>query len=344
MKIAFVGVQRKYKELDSTYIDYFNRYHLELPYYFARDGANEVVITTVDEIAHSKFLFNSGGSLCTMFENDFISLKEKFDIIVHWRKWFDKLYKQEAINLINCQDHSFDSSWQLNASKAFNNRKLHGILCFSTWHKRNLLKECKWLSEDRALDGVTLGVDTDIYHPTKKDPYKLLWASDPGRGLAKACNLVYRLFQLDKRFRLHICYPDYVKDNIKIDHPALVFHRNLKNDEILWDLFNTSGILPYTSIFCEPSSRAHRQAQAAGCMVLYPPNMGSPSELIIDDVTGIVKPISCWVNIIFNAVRKDTWSKLGNKAREFAVKNNWSVQANNFNNLMRRLLNEKNCL
>lgn len=347
MKVAFVGVKRKYQELRSDYIYNFNRYHLELPFYFARDGKNDVTITTVDMNVEAKYFQVIGDGLKhpkfleMKMENEFTSSKENFDVVIHWRKWFPELYRPEALNLINCQDHSFSPEWKQATRQAMNEGKLYGILCFPQWHKRNLHEETG-IPLDRLLDGVTLGVDTDIYRPALvKDPYQMLWASDPGRGLMGAIQLAIELYQTDRRFLLNVCYPDYVKGMNSISHPAIRFHRNLDNGPKLWELFNGSGILPYTSTFKEPSSRAHRQAQAAGSMVLYPPGMGTPSDIIEDGKNGIVAPVGRWKDLILQHVEKGSWKTLGEGGRSLALSESWAVQAERFNSLMGKLLKEK---
>ena len=341
MKVAFVGVKRKYQELAPEYRYHFNQFHLELPFYYARDGGNDVTITTVDYTNEPiREVLGGGGSLRCQQETQFINQGADWDVVVHWRRWFPEMYKPGAVNVINCQDHSFGPEWKGEVTDAILSKKCRGILCFPTWHKRNLVYELS-LSPDYMFDGVTLGVDTTVYAPTfDKDPYQMLWASDPGRGLTGAVMLAIQLFQVDKNFRLHVCYPDYVKNVQKVNHPAIVWHGNMDNSQNLWDIFRYTGVLPFTSTFMEPSSRAHRQAMAAGSMVLYPPDRGSPSELIQNDLTGVVADPSNWAAIILRNVRSGEWKKIGERAREYAISENWAVQATRFNELMERLRRE----
>lgn len=336
MKIAFVGVKRKFQDIPESYRREFVKFHLELPYYFARDGNNEVTITTIDHDYTD--LFDGEPLLHLAKENSLAHHHDRYDVVIHWRKFFPELYRPEAVNLVNCQDHSFSSEWKKDVTQAMAEGKLEGILCFPTWHKRNLHEETG-ISLDRLYDGVTLGVDTDIYKPAEnKDPYQMLWASDPGRGLGHAILVAHKLFQRDRRFRLNICYPDYASAlAIPTGHPCVKVHRSLSNGPELWNLFNTCGILPYTSCFKEPSSRAHRQAQAAGSMVVYPPGMGSPSELIDDDVDGIVAPVDDWVDLIIDSVKSGDWQRLGRNARAMAEREKWSVQADRFNRLIEKI-------
>lgn len=333
MRIGFVGIRRKYQELDPSYRGDFTRYHLELPFYFSRDGKNDVCVTTVDYT-------DNGGCLRHMTEGDFLRSDEKLDVIVHWRRWFRELYRSEALNFINCQDHSFGPEWKFDVVAALERRELDGILCFPTWHKTNLAMELGMAQDDpRLISGTTLGVDTEIYRPhDQKDPRELLWASDPGRGLEGAVRLAIKLWQRDRRFKLNIVYPDYVRIPPVINHPAVKVIGCLKNDPKLWDLFGRCGILPYTSVFKEPSSRAHRQAMAAGCLVLYPPDMGSPSFLIDDGKTGYVRDIDTWADLIVESIADGSWSVVGSAARKFAIEEDWRVQAGRFNETVRKMI------
>jgi hypothetical protein len=181
-----------------------------------------------------------------------------------------------------------------------------------------------------------LGVDTETFFPTVKDPYSLLWASDPGRGLEALINPFLRLWSMDRRFHLTVTYPDYVQPAAVsrfmpfLRHPGVTHFPGMRNGPSLWGLFNSSAVLPYSSTFLEPSSRCHRQAMAAGCLVLYPPNMGSPSLLIEDGLTGIVADHSLWPDVIAQKVSDGSWSDVGKNARTFALSENWEVQAQRF--------------
>lgn len=343
--MAFVGVKRKYRDLDPAYIYNFNRYHLELPFYYSL-GDVDVTISTVDmTLGHSYFQTVGDGLRHPKFlemkkEEEFVNSSEKFDVVVHWRKWFPELYRPEAVNVINCQDHSFSQEWKTDVLRAYHEGKLRGILCFPTWHKRNLAAETG-IPEESLFDGVTLGVDSNIYMPSAKNTFQMLWASDPGRGLQHALELAMKLWRKDRRFVLNVCFPDYVNDFPWIHHPAIKFRGKVPNGPELWKLFNESTFLPYTSTFMEPSSRAHRQAQAAGAMVLYPPGMGSPSELIVDGQTGVVSPVSGWEERILSSIESKEYEKIGSLARDFAVSEDWSVQTKRFIALMERLVGEK---
>lgn len=340
MKVAFVGVKRKYQELDPGYIDTFNQFHLELPFYYARDGRNDVQITTVDHVDPLGPEFLSGSLTC-LTESAWRNGPHTADVVVHWRRWFPELYKPGAINVINCQDHSFGSEWQTAAIQAFSKGQLYGILCFPTWHRDNLLQECPWLPIDRALYGVTLGVDTDVYHPADiKNPYDMLWASDPGRGLEGAIKLTLELFRRDQRFKLHVCRPDYARTLQLPKHPAIVDRGFLKNGPELWYLFGSTGVLPYPSTFMEPSSRSHRQAMAAGSLVLYPPGKGSPSDLIRHTRDGVVSDPTGWADEIIRRIDDGSWKEIGTRARESAVSENWVVQAARFNKLFTQIRGE----
>lgn len=265
------------------------------------------------------------------------------DVVVHWRKWqqwasdstsFDSLHFMQTC------DHSYSEEWKTDVRSALDLKLLSHIICFETWHRREMLVELGQRYADRLLTGVHLGVDTDIYRPAEKDPFKLLWASDPGRGLAGCLDMFIELYKIDRRYTLHVMYPDYVKQHPTFSHPGIKLHRNIANGPKLWDMFNTAAYLPYTSCFKEPSSRAHRQAQAAGCVVMYPENRGSPSELIMDGRTGWVLREhglpKDWANHIIE--NRDKRESIASQARMFALTEDWSVQSTRFHKIVTELL------
>lgn len=345
MKVAFVGVKRPPSDLPSAdYLDMFIRFHLELPWYYARYSKCDVTLTMIEPVSYSyDFMHVGGGSIKVIQEHE---LGDDFDVIVHWRKWYPELYRDQAVNVILSQDHSYGDVWKSLVQHAYENGHLDGILVFPTWHRTRVASELNGIiPDDILIDGLTLGVDPSIYKPNDvKDPFHLLWASDPGRGLDELILVFMKLWAQDRRFKLTVTYPDYVKpENVArysmfFNHPAVTHYPNLRNGEDLWRLFNTAGILPYTSTFPEPSSRCHRQAMCAGSMVLYPPNMGTPSQLIEDGLTGIVQPTPWWPDIIVDAVKSGKWRELGANARSYAVSESWAVQATRFYNHFHQLV------
>lgn len=342
MNIAFVGIEKDWDKLEKeNYVFEFIKYHLELPWYYSVYGNNDVdIVSNTDSI----YTFEENSNCVQVINKNEYSHRnkyKKYDVVVHWRKWIDDCYSFNAINVINSQDHSYSKEWLRNVEQASSHEKLHGILCFPTWHVRNLAHEMRDLSsKPRLLPGVTLGVDTGVYIPDRvKNPYDLLWASDPGRGLQSALEISGKLHMIDKRFKLHVCWPDYV-DHCGINYPWVELHKNLKNGEELWRLFNKSGFLLYTSSFKEPSSRVHRQAMSAGCVVLYPPDRGTPSELLTNQLDGVVCHPSNWIQIIYNLSQNENkYKSISENARYHALRENWKVQALRFNNLFWEIRN-----
>lgn len=337
MKVAFVGIKRSPSDMPPGYWQTFVRYHLELPWYYARHALIDVDIVHPEPIPYVES-FDSGGSIRCITEQQYLNeFGPVYDVVIHWRKWFDYLYDAGSRNVILSQDHSYSSEWKSDVDNAFQNDFLDGILVFPTWHKENVAQELRGIVPyDRLYEGMTLGVDTDVYMPGTKDPYGLLWASDPGRGLAALINPFLRLWQKDRRYHLTVTYPDYVKPEAVsryssfLRHPAVRHLEGVRNGPALWDLFNTAAFLPYSSTFPEPSSRCHRQAMAAGCVVLYPPDAGTPSRLIEPGMTGIVDPVSLWPDVIHTMVSTGRWQEIGHNARKFALSENWAVQAQRF--------------
>lgn len=343
--VAFVGMRRAPSDMPKDYWPTFVRYHLELPWYYARHSDCRVHLTTTEPVEYSEnFQSEGGGTISTLTEGQFLDpffkeMHQPYDVVVHWRKWYDELYVPGARNVILSQDHTYSDEWKRNVGNAFKSGRLDGILVFPTWHKDNAARELDGLiPASRLYEGMTLGVDTDTYLPTNKDPFSLLWASDPGRGLDNLINPFLRLWNKDRRFQLTVTYPDYVKPELVarfshfLKHPGVRHLPSVRNGEQLWRLFNSAGFLPYSSTFPEPSSRCHRQAMAAGCVVLYPPGMGTPSHLIEHNLTGIVADPEEWPDIIASQVKTDRWREIGQNARTYALTENWSVQARRFFN------------
>ena len=339
MRVAFVGIKRSPSDMPSGYWPTFVRFHLEIPYYYARYAPIDVDIVHPEPIDYSEdFREVGGGTIRCVTESQYQDdIVEMYDVVVHWRRWFPEQWDWSSRNVILSQDHSYSTEWKQEVTRAFSEDKLDGILAFPTWHMENVHRELDGrVPWDRLYTGMTLGVDVETYYPAQKDPCSLLWASDPGRGLEALINPFLRLWSSDHRFHLTVTYPDYVKPESVarfapfLRHPGVTHLPGLRNGPQLWGLFNSAGVLPYSSTFLEPSSRCHRQAMAAGCMVLYPPNMGSPSRLIEDGLTGIVADPWLWPEVISKRVADGTWRDLGANARTFAVGESWQVQAERF--------------
>jgi hypothetical protein len=335
VKVAIVGIKRDYQKLDPDYVRTFNKYHLEIPFYYAELGGNDVTVTTTNYSSATEE-FDSGGKFRNEAEQSYMGGHDvhRYDVVVHWRKFFPELYHKDAINVLHTCDHTYPEDWKRDVRAALSSGKLKKVICYKGWHANQVGMELG-LDPSQCLNLIetelTFGVDPEIYHPaTSKDPYAMLWSSDPGRGLLEAVKLAVKLYARDRRFKLHVCHPDYTK-MAPIVHPAIVWHGNVNNGPELWKLFNETGILPYTSTFSEPSSRAARQAQAAGSLVLYPPSMGTPSEYVRDMETGVMRPISQWIDKIVELAGTPEASRICKNAVDQALSESWQVQADRFN-------------
>lgn len=343
--VAFVGMKRAPSDLPEGYIESFIRYHLELPYYYAKYTDCRVHLTLTEPAPFSKdFREEGGGTISTLTEGQFLdpTFKEThnpYDLVIHWRKWNDDLYVPGARNVVVLQDHSYSTEWKSAVSAAFKSGKLDGLMLFPNWHLENTIRELDGIvPSDRLYTGLSLAVDTDIYKPGQKDPFQLLWASDPGRGLYALIEPFMKLWQKDRRFRLNVVYPDYVQPAALAQYAGFFRHPGVKvlgcvpNGQGLWDLFNNTGILPYTSTFKEPFGRCPMQAMSAGSLVLYPPGMGTPAALIEEGNAGILAPIDKWHEIIPALVSSGEWAEIGKRAREFALTKDWRPVAQKFYN------------
>lgn len=378
MRVAFVGIKRPFLPIpDEIGItrETFVQYHLEIPYYYGMAGDNHCFVSTVDfghsdpatspdesndieehPSAHFDYDWGNYERGTYLVREEWIKARNgrvgwgSMDVVVHWRSWQQWAYDAcpRALHLMQTCDHSYSPEWIATTKRALVTGQLARLICFDTWHVRNTMRELD-VGWDAVLTNLHLGVDTVTYRPLEKDPFQLLWASDPGRGLAGCLEVFDHLYRRDRRYHLHITYPDYVKQKVSVSHPAIHVHHNMRNGQELWDLFATSAFVPYTCVFPEPSSRVHRQAQAAGCCLLYPPDMGSPSELIISGRTGIImrntdgKPTSYegWAKVIDDFRSSGDSAMIGREARLFALTEDWGVQAERFNMVCREMLRNR---
>lgn len=341
--VAFVGMKRAPSSVADGYWPSFVKCHLELPWYYARYSDCRVHLTTTEPVEYSEsFQDQGGGTISTLSEGQFLDpfFKEDhhpYDLVIHWRKWHEDLYVPGARNVVVLQDHSYGEQWKKDVIGAYQSGKMEGFLCFPTWHKENTIRELGGaIPAEKMYDNLTMGVDTTIFYPNNKDPFQMLWASDLGRGLDNLINPFLRLWAKDRRFTLNVVYPDYVKPEMVarfshfLKHPGVRHLGCVPNGQALWDLFNRCGILPYASTFPEPFSRAVRQAMSAGSMVLYPPEMGCPSRVIENNLTGIIEQPEHWPDIISSFVSSGRWEEIGKNARTYAISESWPVYAKRF--------------
>lgn len=337
LRVAFVGNRRPYTDMPPGYWATFLQYHTELPWYYAKHAKIDVTFVTSTRYDY-ECEFASGGTLTCISEEQYLDDPQtgmNYDVIVHWRKWFPELYCENSRNVILAQDQSYSEDWKRVVIEAHEAGQLDGIIVFPTWHMEHVREQLPL--SIKLYTNMTCGVDTDIYKSAvTKNPYQLLWASDPGRGLEKLISPFLQLWAQDRRFNLVVTYPDYVKSDVIaryasfLRHPAVSHRPSVRNGPALWNLFNESVFLPYSSTFPEPYSRVCRQMMASEGVVLYPPDMGTPSHLIATGLTGIVSMPSAWPEQITKMIETGLWQTIGRNARAFAVSENWAVQAQRF--------------
>jgi glycosyltransferase involved in cell wall biosynthesis len=351
MMVAFVGIERPFKELPVP-VDYFVKYHLEIPWYYANNGSFDVVITTKDmgPADDDEAIAGENPKVDTEMNTSVFIVKEPWlkkseadvEVVVHWRKWFQWAYdaRPDALHIMHCCDHSFGTDWRRSVGQAIDRDQLRAVMVFYGWHAQNTENELDGWCDSRKLrralvTGLHLGVDTKLYYPKKKDRFRLLWASDPGRGFGQCFQMFQHLKRLDHRYEMDVLYPDYVNGVTIPSFPGVKAHHYVSGEK-LWDFFRHAAFVPYTSTFPEPSSRVHRQGQSCGSVVLYPEKMGTPSDIIaVEQPCGVLmrQPFNpeAWAREIISInSNDDLYEELTRGARRLALREDWSIQAERF--------------
>lgn len=168
-------------------------------------------------------------------------------------------------------------------------QKLDLILPLCHDHKRHLLKKYPWLirpmlhvSSNGVRDDL---VQESIGHASQRNPYKLLWASSPDRGLLCALAIFRRVREQVPEAEFHVCYGfqnldqfkggwnRHIISRIKLEieqTPGVVHHERLSQPE-LYRQHATSAVWPYPTEFRETNCITIQEAQCLGAVPVVNP-------------------------------------------------------------------------
>jgi len=232
------------------------------------------------------------------------------------------------------------------------------------WH-RDYICSIFDITTDRLLPFPKDGIHPENLGYFQKTPKTVLFASSPSRGLKQLFQIFSILVKKDPKFELHVCVPERAK-RFKFEH--IPFHKKIwrfkkdKNDlasiynfapcqnlhyhsymppytKEHWDLFKKCEYLVYPSVFTEPSSRVTTHARGAGCVILYPPNMGSPSDFLTHQVDAIIaSPKKMVEEILYLEKHPEAKSKLITNSISAASHYTFEKQVENFTNYLKNVI------
>ncbi len=236
------------------------------------------------------------------------------------------------------------------------------------WH-RDYVCSVFCIKHDRLLPLPKDGIHPGNLGPFSKKRKTILFASNPARGLKPLVKIFSNLIKKDPEFVLHACVPERARGYKFKTEPnsllsRLLRRRDPKNSLLYnygacdnlcyhsylppyqqehWQLFKMCEYLVYPSTFTEPSSRVVTHARGAGCVILYPPDMGSPSDFLTHNVDAIVtKPEKMIDQILYLEEHPDAKAKLVANSIEAASRYTFENQVKSFTNYLTTYINKAN--
>jgi glycosyltransferase involved in cell wall biosynthesis len=167
--------------------------------------------------------------------------------------------------------------------------KLDRLLALCPTHAQWLRDTYPFLGEKITLS--SNGVKSDAMaelRPLARDPFRLIWASSPDRGLETTLKVFNRAREFEPRLSLHICYGYDNIDKLIAQHgengpwarekrkimalsgPGVVWRGRLGQRE-LWREYLQSGLWVYCTAFTETSCISCMEAQALGAIPICTP-------------------------------------------------------------------------
>ncbi|MEM3040420.1 MAG: glycosyltransferase family 4 protein [Nitrososphaerota archaeon] len=161
--------------------------------------------------------------------------------------------------------------------------KFSRIIALCPTHRDFLAKNYPFLESRLCIS--SNGIKTDLIEKLDtqtRNPYKIVWASSPDRGLEALLHIFKRAREYEPRLELVVCYgfdnwdkviaknPGGIQDRMKrrilsLFCPGVTFLGRLPQHE-LWKQFLSAGIWCYPTTFEETSCIACMEAQALGAI------------------------------------------------------------------------------
>lgn len=167
--------------------------------------------------------------------------------------------------------------------------KLDHVLALCTEHARYIASVYPFLADKivRSSNGIKTDAMESLHVPTR-DPYRLIWASSPDRGLESTLKVFNRAREFEPRLSLHVCYGWDNIDKLIAQHgehgpwarekrkildlcgPGVVLRGRL-GQRALWREYLQAGLWVYCTAFTETSCITCMEAQALGAIPIYTP-------------------------------------------------------------------------
>ena len=192
------------------------------------------------------------------------------------------------------------------------------------------------------------GVDIDLFRnggDSNRDPNKLVWISNPDRGLAIAARIFQEARKRWPDLELHV----YGRSSIygwtdDIEAPFLPKDADMENVFLKASLpryalaaeLRTAHAVFYPTFWPETFCMATLEAQAAGTPVICPP-LAALNETVKGGIL-----THDFLNAISQLRNKRRWEKLSKLGVEYAEQNTWDIRAKQWINLSQEVADANN--
>lgn len=181
--------------------------------------------------------------------------------------------------------------------------KIDKVLAYCQWHGRHMTRHLGKLVRDKIVV-TSNGLKTDLLRQVEarcvpgRDPYRLMFASSPDRGLVQLLQIFRRAREFEPKLNLHIFYGvDNIKKLLKfnprfgryrgfldelkagLDQPNVTWHGRVSQVELYREWLKT-GLWVYPTNFTETSCITCMEAQALGAVPIFSPRAALAENVI----------------------------------------------------------------
>lgn len=205
----------------------------------------------------------------------------------------------------------------------------------------------RWATDPEYTVLIGDGVDLDVFRnggDSERDPNKLIWASNPDRGLAVAARIFQEVRKRWPDLELHVYGRSAVygwTDDTEApflpreeDMENVIMHEPLPRYSLAAELRSAHAVF-YPTFWPETYCMAALEAQAAGTPVICP-----PLAALTETVKGGILTHD-FLNAMSQLRNKKRWEKLSEAGREWAEQNSWTIRAKQWIHLAEEVIDAK---